>query len=231
MMFDQANPDTPNDVIVEAIKQQKPALVGLQLPEHDQLSICQDARPADPRRRRHGQARVRRGVRQSECRPRQAPMSEVDFVCRGDGEQLLLDLLAQMDAPETVGGLTWMKDGHVMTNPGRPMERHLDQWPFPDRESLRLDFVESMPLDVPAVLSMERFTTMQTSRGCPGRVSFATFRFSMKANGGPAVPRMSSPSSSISKRTGMAPSILSTITFSSSRNALKRSAMACSRNI
>jgi radical SAM superfamily enzyme YgiQ (UPF0313 family) len=24
-----------------------------------------------------------------------------------------------------------------------------------------------MPLDVPAVLSMERFTTMQTSRGCP----------------------------------------------------------------
>jgi radical SAM superfamily enzyme YgiQ (UPF0313 family)/predicted small metal-binding protein len=30
-----------------------------------------------------------------------------------------------------------------------------------------LDFVEAMPLDVPAVLSMERFTTMQTSRGCP----------------------------------------------------------------
>ena len=47
------------------------------------------------------------------------------------------------------------------------MERHLDQWPFPDREGLPLDFVESMPLDVPAVLSMERFTTMQTSRGCP----------------------------------------------------------------
>ena len=47
------------------------------------------------------------------------------------------------------------------------MERNLDQWPFPDRESLKLDFVESMPLDVPAVLSMERFTTMQTSRGCP----------------------------------------------------------------
>ncbi len=47
------------------------------------------------------------------------------------------------------------------------LDRNLDQWPFPDRESLPLDFVESMPLDVPAVLSMERFTTMQTSRGCP----------------------------------------------------------------
>ena len=44
---------------------------------------------------------------------------------------------------------------------------NLDQWPFPDRESLKLDFVESMPLDVPCVLSLERFTTMQTSRGCP----------------------------------------------------------------
>ena len=54
-----------------------------------------------------------------------------------------------------------------MKNSDRPPERHLDQWPFPDRESLPLDFVESMPLDVPAVLSMERFTTMQTSRGCP----------------------------------------------------------------
>ena len=55
----------------------------------------------------------------------------------------------------------------MVHNPNRVIERGLDQWPFPDRESLPLDFVESMPLDVPAVLSMERFTTMQTSRGCP----------------------------------------------------------------
>jgi radical SAM superfamily enzyme YgiQ (UPF0313 family) len=66
-----------------------------------------------------------------------------------------------------VAGVTWAKDGKVIQNANRVMERNLDQWPFPDRESLDLDFVESMPLDVPAVLSMERFTTMQTSRGCP----------------------------------------------------------------
>lgn len=92
---------------------------------------------------------------------------EVNFICRGDGEQLILDLVERLDDPEGVGGLTWAKDGRVVNNPNRPMERRLDQWPFPDRESLPLDFVESMPLDVPAVLSMERFTTMQTSRGCP----------------------------------------------------------------
>jgi radical SAM superfamily enzyme YgiQ (UPF0313 family) len=72
-----------------------------------------------------------------------------------------------MDDPAAVAGLTWAKDGQVINNPNRPLDRDLDQWPYPDRESLPLDFVESMPLDVPAVLSMERFTTMQTSRGCP----------------------------------------------------------------
>jgi radical SAM superfamily enzyme YgiQ (UPF0313 family) len=67
-----------------------------------------------------------------------------------------------------VAGVTWQeKDGRLHHNPNRVLERNLDQWPFPDRESLPLDFVESMPLDVPAVLSLDRFTTMQTSRGCP----------------------------------------------------------------
>ena len=88
---------------------------------------------------------------------------EVDFVCRGDGEQLLLDLIERLDARETVPGVTWAKDGKLVHNPYRALDRDLDQWPFPDRESLPLDFIESMPVDVPAVLSMERFTTMQTS--------------------------------------------------------------------
>ena len=45
--------------------------------------------------------------------------------------------------------------------------KDLDQFPYPDRQSLPIDYIESMPLDVPAVLSLERFCTMQTSRGCP----------------------------------------------------------------
>jgi len=93
---------------------------------------------------------------------------EVDFVCRGDGEQLLLELLERLADPDTVAGVTWQeRDGKMRHNPNRILERDLDRWPYPDRESLPLDFVESMPLDVPAVLSLDRFTTMQTSRGCP----------------------------------------------------------------
>ena len=167
VIFDQANPDTPNPVILDEIKRQKPSLVGLSFLSTTSYPyakiLARQIRATDSTvKLAFGGvfATLNAGLVKLQC-------PEVDFVCRGDGEQLLLDLLTQMDAPETVGGLTWMKDGKVISNPGRPIERHLDQWPFPDRESLRLDFVESMPLDVPAVLSMERFTTMQTSRGCP----------------------------------------------------------------
>jgi radical SAM superfamily enzyme YgiQ (UPF0313 family) len=167
VMFDQANPETPNDFIIEQIKTRKPVLVGLSFlsttsyPYAKILARQIRAEDAQVKLAFGGVfASLNAGLVKLQC-------PEVDFVCRGDGEQLLLDLLKNMDDPSSVGGVTWAKDGRVVNNPNRSVERHLDQWAFPDRESLELDFVESMPLDVPAVLSMERFTTMQTSRGCP----------------------------------------------------------------
>ncbi len=167
IMFDQANPETPNEFIIEEIKKKKPGLVGLSFLSTTSYPyakiLARAIRVADSKvKLAFG------GVFASlnaELVKFQCP--EVDFVCRGDGEQLILDLIQRIDDPSTVASLTWAKDGKVVNNPNRPPERNLDQWPFPDRESLKLDFVESMPLDVPAVLSMERFTTMQTSRGCP----------------------------------------------------------------
>ena len=167
VMVDQANPDTPNEVIIEEIRRQEPDLVGLSFLSTTSYPyakiLAREIRAADSRvKLAFGGvfATLNAGRVKQQC-------PEVDFVCRGDGEQLILDLLEQMEAPEDVLGLTWAKDGQVRNNPDRPLERDLDQWPFPDRESLPLDFVESMPLDKPAVLSLERFTTMQTSRGCP----------------------------------------------------------------
>src|SRR5688572_20534296 len=172
VMFDQANPETPNDVIVEEIKRQKPALVGLSFLSTTSYPyakiLARQIRAAD-----RTVKLAFGGVFASLNAPLvklQCP--EVDFVCRGDGEQLILDLLESLNDPVEVASLTWAKDGKVLNNPNRKVERDLDQWPFPDRESLPLDFVESMPLDVPAVLSLERFTTMQTSRGCPWSCSF-----------------------------------------------------------
>ncbi len=166
-MFDQAHPETPNDVIISEINRCQPDLVGLSFLSTTSYPYAKIL----ARQIRSANAKVKLafgGVFASLNAPLvklQCP--EVDFICRGDGEQLILDLLERLGDPSEVGSVTWMKDGKVVQNPGRPMERALDQWPFPDREGLELDFVESMPLDVPAVLSMERFTTMQTSRGCP----------------------------------------------------------------
>jgi radical SAM superfamily enzyme YgiQ (UPF0313 family) len=168
VLFDQANPDTPDDVIVAEVLRQRPDLVGLSFLSTTSYPYAKIL----ARQIRASDAKVRiafGGVFASlNAQLVKLQVPEVDFVCRGDGEQLLLDLLERLDDPSTVAGVTWQEPGgKVRHNVDRVLERDLDQWPFPDRESLPLDFVESMPLDVPAVLSLDRFTTMQTSRGCP----------------------------------------------------------------
>ena len=167
IMFDQANPETPNEKIIEAILEQKPDLVGLSFLSTTSYPYAKltarairEAVP-DAKIAFGGVFATLNALQVKE----QCPY--VDFVCRGDGEQLILDLLPKLDDPSEVLGLTWAKNGKIVHNPDRKLERALDQWPFPDRESLPLEFVESMPLDVPVVLSHDKFTTMQTSRGCP----------------------------------------------------------------
>jgi radical SAM superfamily enzyme YgiQ (UPF0313 family) len=166
-MFDQADPATPNDVVLKEILRIKPHLVGLSFLSTTSYPyakiLARQVRAAD------SNVKIAFGGVFASLNASLVKMQvpEVDFVCRGDGEQLILDLLERLEDPGTVAGVTWQKDGKTVSNPNRAMERNLDQWPFPDRESLKLDFVESMPLDVPAVLSLDRFTTMQTSRGCP----------------------------------------------------------------
>jgi len=167
VMFDQANPETPHDVIIEEIHRQRPALVGLSFLSTTSYPyakiLARQIRAADAK-----VVLAFGGVFATlNAAHVKLQCPEVDFVCRGDGEQLILDLVERLDDPVDVAGLTWVKDGQVVHNPNRAMDPNLDQWPFPDRNSLAIDFVESMPLDVPVVLSMERFTIMQTSRGCP----------------------------------------------------------------
>lgn len=92
---------------------------------------------------------------------------DLDCVGVGEGEELLPDFLEHLDDPGAVAGLVWRCEGHVVKNAPRPLLKNLDQFPYPDRTTLPIDFVESLPLDVPAVVSLDKFTTMQTSRGCP----------------------------------------------------------------
>src|SRR5574338_831420 len=155
VMFDQANPETPNDFIIEQINRRKPALVGMSFLSTTSYPyakvLARQIRATDSTvKLAFGGvfASLNAGLVKLQC-------PEVDFVCRGDGEQLLLDLLDRIDDPEEVGGVTWAKDGQVINDPNRSMERHLDQWPFPDRGSVELDFIEFMALGVRGVCCME----------------------------------------------------------------------------
>jgi anaerobic magnesium-protoporphyrin IX monomethyl ester cyclase len=91
----------------------------------------------------------------------------LDFVGMGEGEELFPDFLAHRHDPGSVAGLVWRDGARIVQNRARPLIEDLDQFPYPDRTSLPIDYIESLPLDVPAVLSLEKFCTVQTSRGCP----------------------------------------------------------------
>jgi radical SAM superfamily enzyme YgiQ (UPF0313 family) len=90
-----------------------------------------------------------------------------DCVGVGEGEEVLPDYLAHTADPGAVAGLVWRSPSGIVTNRPAPILRDLDKYPYPDRRTLPIDYVESLPLDVPLVLSRDRFCTMQTSRGCP----------------------------------------------------------------
>ncbi|MCX5890668.1 MAG: radical SAM protein [Deltaproteobacteria bacterium] len=92
---------------------------------------------------------------------------DLDCVAVGEGEELLPDYLDNFDDLGAVAGLVWRDAGEIVRNTPRPLLQDLNQFPYPDRTSLPIDYIESLPLDVPAVLSMDKFCTMQTSRGCP----------------------------------------------------------------
>lgn len=93
--------------------------------------------------------------------------ADIDAVGVGEGEELLPDYIEHLEDPSSVKGLAWRCEGKPVENLPRPLLRNLDRFPYPDRTSLPIDYIESLPLDVPAVLSLDKFCTVQTSRGCP----------------------------------------------------------------
>ena len=92
---------------------------------------------------------------------------DLDCLGIGEGEELLPDYLDKLDDPGAVAGLVWRDAGEIVRNDPRPLLQDLNKFPYPDRTSLPIDYIESLPLDVPGVISLDKFCTMQTSRGCP----------------------------------------------------------------
>lgn len=97
---------------------------------------------------------------------------EIDIVVRGEGEEALPDLLDNLAQLKDILGITYRFDGAVMTNPDRELIRDLDAIPFPDRNGLKINYLASLPMHPPVVLSETKSATVLSSRGCSYKCLF-----------------------------------------------------------
>ncbi|MGQ9567691.1 MAG: B12-binding domain-containing radical SAM protein [Anaerolineae bacterium] len=90
----------------------------------------------------------------------------LDFVCVGEGEYTLRDLVARLSAGEDgtdVPGLWARRGGEVVRNPLRPLIQDLGELPFPDRELF--GFAEILRQN-------DGWVDMMAGRGCPYQCSY-----------------------------------------------------------
>ena len=166
-LTDQCHPEYNDDDYVAALQREQPDLVGLSFLSN----MCYPAARALSRRIKAALPAttiVYGGVFATVNAERiVATEPAVDMVCRGEGEEVILDLAAGVD-PAEVRGLTYRNDaGDVVENPARPPIRDLDALPFPDRDAIDINYVAALPLDVPAVIWDRPYTSIVSSRGCP----------------------------------------------------------------
>jgi len=100
----------------------------------------------------------------------------LDSVVRGEGEFTLLELVQQLDSPETwptILGLSFRRDGQVVENPPRPLIADLDSLPFPSRDT------------PPEHYLGVGYSPILGSRGCYRDCSFCSIRSFYGASAGP----------------------------------------------
>lgn len=92
---------------------------------------------------------------------------QIDFICRGEGEEALLELVEKIEGDECLRDIEniWLKDDdEIIKNDPRPLIQDLDGLPFPDRE-LYSEYYEKLN-------NLEMGQYFLTGRGCPYNCSF-----------------------------------------------------------
>ncbi len=90
---------------------------------------------------------------------------EVDIVVRGEGELTMPEIVAGCPLTEVLG-ITWRKDGEVISNPARPLITDLDALPFPSRNLFDMEFYLQPDNIVIRGLRGIRATHIYNARGC-----------------------------------------------------------------
>ena len=94
--------------------------------------------------------------------------ADIDCVGCGEGEELLPDYLDHLDDPGAVAGLVWREGAESCCRIRRaPFWRTWTSSLIPTAPACRLTTSSPCRWMCPAVLSLDKFCTVQTSRGCP----------------------------------------------------------------
>lgn len=97
--------------------------------------------------------------------------SEIDIVCRGEGEITMLELAEGLDWSKIKGIIFRGKGKKFVVNPSRPVIENLDELPYPAWHLLDQDYYFKPNISVMRGDYM-RTATLMTTRGCPYRCAF-----------------------------------------------------------
>jgi len=100
----------------------------------------------------------------------------VDIVVRGEGEHTSLEIarcLEKQRELDKVEGVTFRKNGRIVSNPDRPLNKDVDALPFPDRDLAGVQYKSAI---FGVKINSRKFTTILSSRGCPFNCSFCGIR-------------------------------------------------------
>jgi len=100
--------------------------------------------------------------------PEMAEEDGVDGICRGEGEEAMLDLVdalagGGLDAVLEVDNWSFRRNGDVVNNPVRPYVQDLDSLPFPDR---------ALVYERDPIAARGKIKHFLTGRGCPYNCSY-----------------------------------------------------------
>lgn len=104
-------------------------------------------------------------VRPEEC------LRHADMICRGEGEEALLELVQKLSATGTIDttirNIWFNHQGTVIKNELRPLEEDLDKYPFPDFELGSQYVMDEKGFTPLTEKHMKGEYSIMTSRGCP----------------------------------------------------------------
>lgn len=100
----------------------------------------------------------------------------VDFVVIGEGELTMLELVQSLESSNFSGlkGIAYRNNKKIVINPPRELISNLDELPFPERDLLPMKkYFKALSWHC-QVVKHPRFTSIVSSRGCPGRCIFCS---------------------------------------------------------